>query len=137
MQNMYAVKTLKAHGMSNRILPMMSKAFIISRLSYAAPTWWGFLTAQDKDRLQGILNKCLKWGLYDRTEPNLGQLVSLHENKLFKNIIKDNCHTLHNLLPPVRTTHYNLRVRGHDRILPTKDSLLECNFISRMLYATY
>ena len=44
-------------------------------------------------------------------------------------------HVLHQLLPPVKDTHYNLRQRSHSLTLPSEDNnLIRKNFLHTMLF---
>jgi len=42
---MFALRTLRAHGMVDNILHDVTKATLVAQLTYAAPAWWGFLSA--------------------------------------------------------------------------------------------
>jgi len=43
--------------------------------------------------------------------------------------------TRHQLLPPVKYTHYNLQQRSHSLTLPSEDNnLIRKNFLHRMLF---
>ena len=56
---------------------------------------------------------------------------------LFRNVLHNPQHVLHQLLPPVSATShsYSLRTRTHNRQLPDRLSrLADCNFITRMLF---
>ena len=47
-QNLYALKTLKAHGLSDIQLNNVCRATLVARLIYAASAWFGYTTAADK-----------------------------------------------------------------------------------------
>ena len=130
----YALKTLKAHGLSDIQLNNVCRATLVARLIYAASAWFGYTTAADKMRLQAVVNKAMKWGLYRKSAPTLDTLVSDADRGLFKKILNDPHHVLHKLLPPVKSHVHNLRRRSHNRVLPIKNNSLERNFIIRMLY---
>ena len=52
-----------------------------------------------------------------------------------RNVLYNSHHVLHQLLPPVKDTIYNLRQRSHSLTLPSEDSnLIRKNFLYRMLY---
>ena len=44
-QNMYALKILRAHGLSGPSLHMVCRSMLDNRISYAAPSWSGFASA--------------------------------------------------------------------------------------------
>ena len=56
------------------------------------------------------------------------------DSKLFLQILRNEKHVLHQLLPPVRNVPYPLRPRAHDREVPVANATMRKNFIYRMLY---
>ena len=50
-KTMFALRTLRAHGMVDNILHDVTKATLVAQLTYAASAWWGFLSAADTSRL--------------------------------------------------------------------------------------
>ena len=56
------------------------------------------------------------------------------DNKLFTQILSNEHHVLHQLLPPIRNIPYSLRPRVHDYELPVVNNTMRKNFIIRMLY---
>ena len=88
-------------------------------------------------KLQAVLNRAVRWGFYKATDPNLEQICSKREDHLFFQIISNPNHVLHQYLPPRKSQPYNLRPKGHDRVLPMKPtSLIANNFMERLLYKT-
>ena len=51
-QMMHALKILRRHGMSQEVLRIVYKAVALAKLTYAAPAWWGFASADDTKRLE-------------------------------------------------------------------------------------
>ena len=136
-QSLYAIRLLKSKGMNLESVFTVCQATVVSRLLYAVPAWWGFTKAEDKDKLQAVLNRAKRWGYYKANDPNIAELCSKREDQLFKNVLSNPHHVLHQFLPPVKTFSYNLRKRGHNRELPTKStSLVSRNFFCRLLYST-
>ena len=54
------------------------------------------------------------------------------DSKLFLQILRNENHVLHQLLPLVRNVPYSLRPRAHDR--EVANATMRKNFIYRMLY---
>ena len=133
-QNLYALKILKAHGLPTASLYNVCQATLVSRMTYAAPAWYGFTKAADRTNLQAVLTKATRWGLNMKPAPQLDDLVKSADHKLFRNILSFTSHVLHSLLPPVKQTAHYLRRRTHSRILPVKTTSTERNFFIRMLY---
>ena len=45
---MFALRTIRAHGMREATLHDTAKATLVPQLTYAAPAWCGFLSETDK-----------------------------------------------------------------------------------------
>ena len=136
-QNLYAIKLLKSHGLHQQSIYSVCQATVVSRLTYASPAWWGFTSASDRQRLQSILNRAVRWDFYKKDDPTIDQICIKLENTLFNSILINPTHVLHQYLPPVKKTVYNLRSRGHNRELPKKEnSTLNKNFFYRLLYTS-
>jgi len=59
------------------------------------------------------------------------------DQNLFRKVLHNPQHVLHQLLPPVSASShsYSLRTRSHSRQLPDRLShLIDCNFVIRMLF---
>ena len=135
-QNLYAIRTLKAHGLSGQHLYNVCRATFIAGILYASPAWWGYTTMEDRQRLQSLINKALKWNLYGGSEKDtsIEYLCKQADEGLFTQILCNTEHILHPLLPPIKKTNYTLRNRNHNRQLPTQSTSANRNFIHRMLY---
>src|SRR6218665_2350327 len=53
---LYALRVLRSHGLSEISLHGVTKATVVALLLYTAPIWWGFTTAEDKNKLEQFLN---------------------------------------------------------------------------------
>jgi len=134
-QALYAIKTLKSHGLDQTSIFSICHATVMSRLLYAVPSWWGFTNSSDRDKLQAVLNRAIRWGFYKRSDPCVVSACSSRERDLFLAVLNNTSHVLHHLLPPVKSHKHDLRSRAHNRILPPKTHpFLEKNFLIRMLY---
>ena len=112
-------------------------ATVISRLTYAISAWWGFISAQDKQRLQAVLNRAIRWSFYDKAGPTIAEICSKQDIKLFHNVLSNPYHVLHQFLPPEKHQAYCLRPRAHNRELPKRtSSLISKNFLTRILYSS-
>ena len=126
-QNFYALKILRNSGLAKDQLYQVFNALVVSKLTYAASSWSGFLTQHQIAKLQSVLNKAMRWGL--TAEYSVQSIVLIfndNDTRLFNSILANDEHVLHYLLPPVKETPYLLRAStSHGRLLPRKDSLLE------------
>ena len=73
-QTMYALGTLKHHGLSGPPLWEVTRATFIARLTYASQAWWGLLDAQGRDRLEKVLNKAVREGFLPKRHPSFAQI---------------------------------------------------------------
>ena len=58
---LYGLKTLRAHGLTGKSLCDVTQATLIAKIMYAAPAWWGFLSAA-KDRIESVVKKAKHYG---------------------------------------------------------------------------
>lgn len=133
---MFALRTLRAHGMAQASLHDICKATLITQITYACPAWSGFLSVTDRNRLQSIVTKAIRFGYLPPNYESFDQLCAKVDEKLFFNVRYNPNHVLHQLLPTVKSSGYNLRSRRHNYTLPNNNTtLISNNFINRMLYA--
>jgi len=134
-QRLYALKTLKVHGLRPDSLSIVTKTVLYTMLTYASSALWGFLTTSDLQRLNSLLRKTSKWNLIANTAPTFESLYEKSDQTLFTAILNNQNHALHHLLPPAKNLKYNLRNRPHNRTLPLNHNALQSkNFPNRMLY---
>jgi len=74
-QTMRPLKVLRCHGMNCEALRAVYKDVVIAILTYAAPAWWGFTSADDGKRLEAFTQRGVRLGLDKDDEPTLTQLV--------------------------------------------------------------
>jgi hypothetical protein len=131
---LFALKTLKAHGMPQLELHEVFRATAFASLLYAAPAWWGFTMSADRERLEAFLRKATKSGFYPQDASSVGNTVDKNEKSLFSAIITNQNHTLHSLLPSKKQSTHTLRPRAHPFQIPfTMSALHDKNFLIRML----
>ena len=129
----YALRVLRAHGLSGPNLWDVTRTTVVAKLTYACSAWWGYANSGGKARIQAVLNKLKRLGFL--AEDVLFDKICLErDTKLFSQILTNPHHVLHQLLPPVRNVPYSLRPRVHDRELPVANVAMKKNFIIRMLY---
>ena len=88
----------------------VTKATLVSQLTYAAPAWSGFfLSETDTNRLQSVIKKAKRFGYLPSSFCNFVELCTDADEKLFFSVRYNPYHVLHQLLPSVKTTSYNLR----------------------------
>ena len=128
------LEVLNANGLQGSSVNDVCMSTVISRLTYAIPAWWGFMNASDRQRLQAVANRAVKWGCYTNGVISIEEICNKLEMTLFRKIINDKTHVLYPLLPPVKENTYNLRPRSHNRMILAKDKYADKNFINRRIY---
>jgi len=131
-QSLSALRTLRHHSLSEDSLNLTYVSKVRSKLTYAAPAWWGFTSEATKSQPEASLRKAIKFNYYSAAQPCFSQIVKKLELGLFNKIEPNPHHCLHSLLPPLKPLKYDLRKSGHNYILPVKD---DRNYVNRMLYA--
>ena len=125
----------RPHRAQRYPLHVICQSTLISRLTYAAPSWWGLASSEDKSKMQSVLNRAKKRGLCDPAAPPLEEICAKLDSDLFQTVTLSQTHALHHLLPPLKSHAYHMRPRPHDRQLPPKGgSLLAKTFFQRMLF---
>jgi hypothetical protein len=135
-QTLFAMRTLKHHGLPTNALHAIFQATVVAKLSYASPAWWGFASAADKDRLEAFLRRSGQLDYREQSAPTLAGICDEAEGRLFNNILSNSQHLLHHLLPPHRDEHYSLRKRASYNLqMPARSTALnDRNCITRLLY---
>ena len=131
---LFALQTLRRLGMTTPQISTVCRATLVAKLSYCSPAWRGFLSKADNDRLEAVMRRAQKWGLYASTGSTLAAVMDSSDRQLFNTVLTNPNHVLHKLLPPIVSHTHNLRPRSHNRSLPIKSTLISSNFLCRMLY---
>ena len=123
-----------AHGLTGNRLHDVVRSTTLAQLLYSSPSWWGFTTVGERERMTALLNKLIRQGYLPTSTPTIEELCAKADEALFSAVLSDPGHVLHRLLPPIRETGYSLRPRSHNRTIPQADPLTRKGFITRMLY---
>ena len=99
-QTLFALRTLRAHGLTNASLQAIFMAVAVGKLRYAAPAWYGFTNAEDRERLEVFLRKSKRAGYCAPSMPPFSSLCGDADATLFAAMRAGKCHVLHQLLPP-------------------------------------
>ena len=134
-QTLFALRTLRAHGLSHDSLQTIFMSIAVGKLRYAAPAWFGFSNAEDRERLEAFLRKSKRAGYCPSDAPSFSSMCASADAALFASMRADSHHVLHHLLPPKAPRSYSLRPRTHDLVIPHRTSALaDKNFLTRMLF---
>ena len=61
-RSLYALKTVRVHGLLGKPLHDVTQATMVAQLLYASPSWWGFIGQEDKNKLESFLAKAKRHG---------------------------------------------------------------------------
>jgi len=128
--SVHALRMLRTHGLPQQQLNVVASATTMASLLYASPAWWGYTSANDRARIDRLINRLRRGGYLPTDHPCFEELANKADQRLFKAISTNKNHVLAKYLPEIKTTGHNLRPRAHGYVLPAKDDL---NFISRVL----
>ena len=90
----------------------------LTPLTYAASSWWGFTTAEDRQRLSAVIRRGIRSALCDPDHMSLEDLVTDADDELINLIL----YSKHSILPDRSGFNYNLRPRRHHLVLTSKSS---------------
>jgi len=119
IQNVAALKTLKVHGLQGKALWEVRRATLTAHITYASPSWSGFIKCDELTRLKAIVSKASRYGYLPANFPSLEQLLESSDESLFTATRHNPQHVLHYLLPLPKISGYNLRLRGHGLTPPS------------------
>jgi len=85
--------------MAASTIHVIFNAVVVAKLTYAASSWWGFTTAEDRQRLAAVIRRGIRSGLCDPDHMSLEDLVTDADDKLFNLILYSKRHVLHSILP--------------------------------------
>src|SRR6218665_1688010 len=128
----FALRTLRTHGLQLQQPNVVASATTMVSLLYASPAWWGYTSANDRARIDRLINRLRRGSYLPMDHPCFEELASRADERLFKAISTNKNHVLAKYLPEIKTTGHNLQPRAHGYVRPAKDDL---NFISRVFYS--
>src|SRR6218665_1902647 len=68
----------------------------------APQAWWGFTTAQDRDRLERLMGRLRRGFFLPAQDRSFGDLAAEADRKLFRAVVTGPRHVLSRLLPEVK-----------------------------------
>jgi len=128
---------LKYQNLSSQALDIIFQALILSKITYALPSFEQHISSSDKNRINKFLRKAYRRGLVSVLF-DIDTLIHKFDHQLFRSVQYPH-HCLHHLLPEKRTINYSwqLRPRGHYYTLCHIHSTTFKNaFLSRCLFAS-
>ena len=80
--------------MNDQALQDVYRSVVIAKLLNAACAWWGFTTADDRNRIEAVVRRRARAGLYPVDGPAVAQLVEDSDDALFSRIQNSAHHVL-------------------------------------------
>ena len=113
-QSLHVINMLRRHGMNDQALQAVYRSVVLAKLLYASSAWWGFRTTDDRHRIEAVVGRGVRAGLYLADGPTAAQLVEDYDDTQFSRLMNSEQYVLHQLLPAQSDHHYNLRPRPHN-----------------------
>jgi len=93
--SLYALKTLEPHGLQGRALWDLTQATIVAQITYASPSWRGFIKTEEISRLKAVMLKACPNGYLPTDFHSLEDLMNSSDESLFRSIRCNPQHVLH------------------------------------------
>ena len=84
-QSLHVINVLRRHGMTDQALQAVYRSVVLAKLLYACASsaWWGFTTTDDRHRIEAVVRRRVRAGLYPADGPTAAQLVEDYDDTLF------------------------------------------------------
>src|SRR6218665_476347 len=128
--SLYSLSTLRSKGLPADSLHLVAQATTLSSAMYASPAWWGFATAQNRDKVKALISRLKRRGFLHPEHPSADGIAAKADKALFSAICMNPNHVLIASFRP-KQHQYHMRTRAHNFSLPPKD---DRNFLSRNVY---
>mgnify|MGYP003408664869 CR=1 FL=1 len=113
----------------------VTQSTLVARMLYGSPVWYGYINENSKKRLNSVINRARKLAYLPKKFETFDNLCEHNDQALFSEILKNEYHVLHRLLPEKKLNRYNFRQRVHNRSLPIAANIaIKNGFINRMLF---
>ena len=94
-QSLHVINVLRRNGMNSQALQTVYRSVVHAKLLYASSAWWGFTTTDDRQRIEAVVHRGVRAGLYPADWPTAAQLVEDYDNTLFNRLMNFEQHVLH------------------------------------------
>jgi len=74
-QSVHALRILRTHGMTAASVHIIFNSVVVAKLVYAASSWWGFATADDRQRQQVVIRRGIRSGFCQQHHKTVEELV--------------------------------------------------------------
>ena len=98
-QTQYALRILRAHGLSDSGLHTVFRSVAVAKMMYSSCAWSGLVNKRDEQRIDALLRRNKKCGFCQPDPPSFQELCDSADEQLFDEIQHNKHHLLHYLLP--------------------------------------
>ena len=91
-QTLYALRVLRAHGLSDTALQEVYRSVVVGRLLYAASAWHGFTKASERKRINLLFDRAKRCGYCMPDLPTFEELCETADDQLFNKTVSNPCH---------------------------------------------
>jgi len=116
-QTQYALRILRAHGLSVSGLHIVFRSVAVAKITYASSVWSGFVIKRDEQRIDAFLRRNKKCGFCQPDLPSFQELCDTVDEQLFAKILHNKHHLLHYLLHSPSAASQSCTTSGEDRII--------------------
>ena len=132
---MFTLQSMRSRGMGQQNINDIYNSLVNSRLFYCSSCWTLLASREDVGHLKKVVKKAIKWGYANPNTDGFMKTAEHYSDNLFKNVISNDDHALHHLLPEIKDTGHNTRQNRHNRILPQMMAPHDTqNFLNYQLY---
>ena len=85
--SLYALKTLKAHGLQGEALWDVTQATLVAQITCAYSSWRGFIKAEETARLKAVQSKACRYGYLPTDFHFPEDLLDSNDESLFRSIL--------------------------------------------------
>ena len=86
-QSVHALRILRSHGLLDDSICVIYRAVVIV---YASSAWWGFTTADDRQRLEAVIRRGIWSRLCNPDQTTLAEMIEQADNVLFSQALNNN-----------------------------------------------
>src|SRR6218665_500013 len=109
--SIFALRTLKSHGLRPPLLLQVARATMVALLLYASPALWGLVSSEEKSRVERFLGRLRRGGYLLADFPSVVTLALAADHQLFISIASNPYHVLRHLYHEKEACASNLRAR--------------------------
>jgi len=70
-------------------LQIVFKSVAVAKLVYAVSAWYGFCTADDRDRLEAVIRRGIRSGLCSADQLSVRELIDDADDSLFRQLMNN------------------------------------------------